>query len=515
MKTIRASFGVFIFLLCTEFLSAQNLVKNPSFEYFIKCPQTFNLFNGYVEDWYGLNSSFYHSCSSPPQVPKNSMGYQVPKTGNGYAHIKTFAYYFNPDGRTYVEAEFNSLLLKDQYYCVSYYVSLTENSTGAIKDVDAYFSDTLVKWNYNNHRKVLNELTPQIKSVQMLNDSINWIRVNGLYKAKGGEKHLLIGNFLPDNRTTVFSFMSGEAIQVHYLIDDVSVEPLNITVPSLGKDTTICRSSNPYSLAAPSGYDAYEWSNGDTTSSIEVKTGGEYWVKCFLDSCGFVADTVSISLYNSPELQLGRDTTICKGSKLQISATAGFDSYLWNTAESSAGIEVSKAGSYIVTAIDKCGMQSDTIVVDVDSIPDIQVHLGTDTSLCQNGKNHSITLSANIPLPNYSWSNGSSSGKITIHQKGKYWLESNFPCGTLKSNTISIEECPPDTIELYVPNSFTPDGDGLNDRFSAVPHNVRVLELKIFNRWGELMHDAEEPYSWDGTCHGSPCQVGIYVYLFH
>ena len=506
--------------ISNPFLSAQNLVKNPSFEEYYQCP-VYGDFNGYIKHWYGFSSGnpkLFNTCSSSKySVPNNYLGYQPAKTGNGYASILvlyySFSLPFNP--RSYVEGSLYTPLEKDSLYSVEYHLSLCGEYIAAIKNVDAHFSDTLLDWNWHNgHGLVLTNIEPQIKSHTVLNDSVGWMKVKSLYKAKGGEKHITIGNFLPHNKTEIFYFGSEQPSQIHYYIDDVSVVPLNITAPSLGKDTTICKNKIPYTLTAPSGYDAYEWSNGDTTSSIEVKTGGEYWVKCFLASCGFVADTVSISLYNSPELQLGRDTTICKGSKIKLSAQAGFDSYLWNTSESTADIEISKTGSYIVTAKDQCGTQSDTIFVEIDSVPDLQINIGTDTTLCRAGESLPITLSSNLSLPNYYWSNGSSSKEITINKKGNYWLESSFPCGVLKSNTVFVDGCPPDTIELYIPNSFTPNGDGLNDVFYAVPQNLEIFDLSIFNRWGEMIYKSQNHYTWDGNCNGLPCQAGIYVYMF-
>lgn len=173
-----------------------------------------------------------------------------------------------------------------------------------------------------------------------------------------------------------------------------------------------------------------------------------------------------------------------------------------------------KSGSYIVNATDQCGIQSDTISVKFDSVPDIKINIGEDTTLCYLGKNFPLNLSSNVPLPNYNWNTGATTETLKVNAKGTYWLESHFLCGSIRSNEVSITECPPDTIELYIPNSFTPNDDGLNDVFRAVPHNLTILELKIFNRWGEMIYEAEKPFIWDGTSYGTPCSSGIYVYIF-
>jgi len=77
------------------------------------------------------------------------------------------------------------------------------------------------------------------------------------------------------------------------------------------------------------------------------------------------------------------------------------------------------------------------------------------------------------------------------------------------SNTIEFER--PTTI--YLPNAFTPDHDGSNDQFGAVGINVEEYQLKIFNRWGELIFESSDiAYKWDGSHKGQPVPDGVYVY---
>lgn len=67
---------------------------------------------------------------------------------------------------------------------------------------------------------------------------------------------------------------------------------------------------------------------------------------------------------------------------------------------------------------------------------------------------------------------------------------------------------------VFVPNCFTPNGDGLNDMFQAVfngPRLLRDMELRIFNRWGEELLSLSDPEkAWNGTYNGEPAQDGIY-----
>jgi gliding motility-associated-like protein len=64
-----------------------------------------------------------------------------------------------------------------------------------------------------------------------------------------------------------------------------------------------------------------------------------------------------------------------------------------------------------------------------------------------------------------------------------------------------------------VPNTFTPDNNGLNETFQISGGNLKEMECLIFNRWGELLYTMSETYqSWDGTYMGKPCQDGTYIW---
>jgi gliding motility-associated-like protein len=67
--------------------------------------------------------------------------------------------------------------------------------------------------------------------------------------------------------------------------------------------------------------------------------------------------------------------------------------------------------------------------------------------------------------------------------------------------------------DIYIPNSFTPNGDGINDYFTAVYNNIVELEVDIFNRWGEIIYSSRSlEFMWDGNCKGRPVEEAVYVY---
>lgn len=92
-------------------------------------------------------------------------------------------------------------------------------------------------------------------------------------------------------------------------------------------------------------------------------------------------------------------------------------------------------------------------------------------------------------------------------------------CEAIQSVIIEIPLCP-----IYIPNVFTPDGDGLEDIFKAftnIDYEVGIIDFRIYDRWGELVfvsgqfsiHTGEKQYWWDGYFNGKPANEGVYTYM--
>lgn len=94
------------------------------------------------------------------------------------------------------------------------------------------------------------------------------------------------------------------------------------------------------------------------------------------------------------------------------------------------------------------------------------------------------------------------------------------PDGCVGTLPITVPLFPlEDCIEIAVPNVFSPNGDGTNDFFNYVTNgipedgDITVLDLKIFNRWGQLVYDNNDPLNgWDGMYNGDPAPSDVYIY---
>jgi gliding motility-associated-like protein len=155
---------------------------------------------------------------------------------------------------------------------------------------------------------------------------------------------------------------------------------------------------------------------------------------------------------------------------------------------------------------------------DVSVLPEITKQI--DTVICsENG----WTLNAqqlrqeylNVGGWSYQWSDGSTDIERKFTVSGNYTLKViNRDCFTDTYN-FNFTNC---ACKYYIPNTFTPNGDNLNDRF--IPHiscqnqQISSFQFSIFDRWGKRIFSTNlENQAWDGTYQGKPAGIGEYVYL--
>ncbi|MCH8546865.1 MAG: gliding motility-associated C-terminal domain-containing protein, partial [Cryomorphaceae bacterium] len=85
-------------------------------------------------------------------------------------------------------------------------------------------------------------------------------------------------------------------------------------------------------------------------------------------------------------------------------------------------------------------------------------------------------------------------------------------CG-VQVDSIFVEDrdCTP---RIFIPSAFTPNGDGVNDRFEVKGDGIRQYSIRIFSRWGaEVFYSTSLARAWDGTINGEPAPTGVYVYV--
>lgn len=101
----------------------------------------------------------------------------------------------------------------------------------------------------------------------------------------------------------------------------------------------------------------------------------------------------------------------------------------------------------------------------------------------------------------------------TFESEGQYRvaLVAQTSHGCSDSLVKAIEVLP--TFNIFVPNAFTPNGDALNNEFTAVTRGVSSFHMQVFNRWGALLFETNDPsLGWNGSYQGKPCPNDVYVY---
>lgn len=127
----------------------------------------------------------------------------------------------------------------------------------------------------------------------------------------------------------------------------------------------------------------------------------------------------------------------------------------------------------------------------------------------------SLTGIKSIPGPlSWEWQDSVYTSGLTIYQAGNYRLKVGYSYCHQEDYIIRVgdQDC---HSSLFMPNIFTPDGDGINDYFDIQSKGILWERLTIFNRYGEPVFSTTDPgLSWDGnTAGGSPCASGVYVFL--
>lgn len=232
-------------------------------------------------------------------------------------------------------------------------------------------------------------------------------------------------------------------------------------------------------------------------------------------------DSVWIASIAQVQVNAGPDRFICVGNSFTLTAN-GAQRYLWNTGDTTASITLpaSAVGYYWVKGfIDSCESLVDTVLVRLNLV-EANFVFTPDTGYAPARISFS-NRSTGDGLNYYFWDFGDgyfSELENPVHiyrEPGQYavrLIAGNQQTGC--EDTIDYNYVFVDSIQLFVPNAFTPNGDGVNDVFKLAALNFEAFELLIFNRWGQLIFSTKQPGDeWDGSYQGEMMPAGAYPYL--
>ena len=290
--------------------------------------------------------------------------------------------------------------------------------------------------------------------------------------------------------------------------------------PVLPNDTTICSGDtiqvSILGVSNATWSPNYGLSNPNSTTTAVYPTTSTSYNITFENTCAIVNMDYTITVIGISS-QVVDDTIICPGDTANLWATNG-SSYSWSPIETLSNPDSSftlafplNPTTYIVEVQNNAGCSiSEEVLVDLHPLPfvsagyDIYIQFGDQVEL-QGETDASFYWYSIDNMSCYDCLNPLVSPTISS-EYFIYVVDSNG-CENKDSVKVILDGA------LYVPNAFTPDGDGINDYFEIKGEEIKDFELWIFNRWGELIHHTKEMTDyWDGTYKGSPSQIDVFVW---
>ncbi|SEW30175.1 PKD domain-containing protein [Chitinophaga arvensicola] len=296
-------------------------------------------------------------------------------------------------------------------------------------------------------------------------------------------------------------------------------------------DSTVCTSDQVHLPSYSDGLYAYRWielSTGQVVSQTPdayvtpAPPRQSYAIEVSLGKCRS-ADTVSLKVVDPPKATAAPDTTLCFGVPVTLRATGGAY-YRWTPAyyvdKSSSPVTLAHPVDttlFTVTVTDTLGCPKPvTATALVKVVPKVNAFAGNDTIIMLNTP---FQMNATGGV-RYTWSppDGLNSRNIynpvtTYNHDITYTVTAYTQEGCTGTDDIFVRFIKgPD---IYIPNAFSPNGDGLNDVFRPLPVGIVQIEFfRVFDRWGKLMYSTTTYMKgWDGTVNGNIAAVGTYVWV--
>jgi gliding motility-associated-like protein len=451
--------------------------------------------------WDTLNASadLFSSCATAAgncqsvNVPENFAGTVTAINGNSYAGFMAYST-LSSNYREYIQSPLIQPLQAGEIYKVSARLRKASNCTHAVATIGMTLSSGALTQTGTSPLGFV----PLVENQGVLNVSNQWVTLEGFIIAFGGENNITIGNFRDDNTSGAVPVgTSGNPCSIqgaYYYIDEVSVvhivETLTISGPQVtcpGVPVTLTGMTNTIGWWSTQSNPQTPLSNL-ALLTVSPQTTTTYYYNGILTQA-----SITIEVIDPPVINLGHNATICEGNSVTLDAYNPNSTYQWTTGATTSSITVNSTGIYMVSVHNGGCANRDTFYLTVLAAPEVKFQEGL--IVCPLTY-QSITLDAGSDGAAYQWMPGNqTSSSISVTQGGIYSVIKEYANGCTRTAEAEIKEvCEP---LLFVPNAFTPNGDGINDRLVIEASGVESYSQRIFNRWGGLIYESgSQP--WDG-----------------
>ncbi len=270
---------------------------------------------------------------------------------------------------------------------------------------------------------------------------------------------------------------------------------------------------------------------GETNSVLTASDAGYYKVAIWQGNNWLYSDSILVTVYPAAQYPAVNDTNVCRNASVTVTAN-GSDNYKWytdqtgNTLASPNNIltisQVLGPQTYYVEATNFFGCSTvDRLDVNIGLLPSPQLAFQPSTQASQ-GMFTTNFINTSVDADMYSWTFGDTINNTStdVNPVHIYTVSGNYLISLYAENTST--GCS-DTISrlinvvgnnnLFIPTTFTPNGDGKNDLFRVRGDHFTMEEMLIYDQWGKLLYrtDNSRP-NWDGRIGGDVVQNGTYVY---
>lgn len=365
---------------------AQNLVPNPDFSLVNGCPGEYKP----PCDGQFTCIQFWQTCTIRPPwhfhvcgtgqlgIPYQGFNYQEAKKGDGFMGLHVIGV-DDYSQRSMAQCELLDSLQQGVDYYIQFYVNRKELLNGIETYYDAigaFFSDTSY-YVHAEYNKPLPVPPPDIWASDIIKDTVGWELVSGCYKAKGGEKFMVIGNMKHYHELKKESG-DGAGTVVFYYIDDVGVygfDPLPDTLYLCPDDTITLTATFPNSEIL--------WQGSVHSSQFSISQSGRVYVEAHMENC-VLRDVVEV-IQLPPPFELKHSIMICDGVPVELnSSIPGIP--CWNDGICTSSRNVDQSGNFIATMTNSCGIYSEIFEVESFSC-DCPVYVPTGFSPNNDGIN--------------------------------------------------------------------------------------------------------------------------------
>jgi gliding motility-associated-like protein len=250
----------------------------------------------------------------------------------------------------------------------------------------------------------------------------------------------------------------------------------------------------------------------NTSDSLKIDyldTTSVYIVEGEVENCVW-KDAFRIMKIKPKEQPLFNDTFLCLGDELLITRNDNFNwnssslSRIWETSNNE--IKLGYKGEFWINYSYKNCIRTDTFSID---------YFQSESDSISIPHCFDKTPYAEINAPyakEYLWQHNQSKNNISrVDSLGDYivYIKTNNNC----SDSILFQIKNGCQLEVYIPNVFTPNNDGLNDGFKPQTNKeIDGFEMQVYNRWGTKVYDTRISQPWNGNYMGDKVQNGVYFY---